>query len=958
MISIVLILSMGRLSAQTNAGQAVKDTAGNKLKSAETVPGRLLNLTKANSTSANASAGGDDLYSTPTPAIANTMYGRISGLTVSQSSGEPGFDYAGLGIRGVGTFGYTNGSGFNTFKIYVDGFQVNPDYFNYLSATEIESVSILKDAAALATFGMNGANGVIWVVTKRGKPNKATITFQARTGLQTPVNLNKPLGAYDYANLYNQAISNDNGDVWTPKYSPTQLQAYQNGTGTNVDWMGQDLSKYGLFGDGDVVFSGGDNTAQYNIAFNYANQQGLYNVPSSGTTSNEAFDRYNLRANLDFKMSDIFSAKVDIGGRLEDRRAPNYTSNYSTAKLWNDLYNYPANIYPIFDGTTTNFSGTNIYPNNPYASINGLGWESNRVRILQGNFSLKEKLDFIAKGLYLNEATSFESYDLSTANEVGNYARYINGATTTPDKPVVITTTNLGAAAQEDWKQVSITAGYDQSFGKNQITSAVNFYSSNYKGEGQFAYQIHYENVSGRVNYSFDQRYVAEFGFSYFGSDAYAPGNQWGFYPTISAAWNISNESFLKSNAIISNFKLRASVGETGSSDSQFSPASNFVSNGRYLYQQYYQSTGSFYTGNSTPTGSSILAPLFQANPKIFAEKSMKYNIGTDITLFKKLSIGLDVFLDKRSNIITIDNTIPSSFGNNVYLNNIGKMTNKGVDATSSYTNRIGKVGYSINGMISFNKNTIDYESEATTAYPYNAQTGRSYGTIIGLEANGFYETTDFNPNGTLKAGVPQSLLGKVQPGDIKYVDLNGDGKIDQKDVTAIGNPPFPEVNYSFGGSLNYNSFDLSILFQGVGGTSVNLLGTPGLVDQSEAFVNNGNAFAIAQGAWAYYPAQGIDTRATATYPRLTTVTNSNNYAVSSFWIKSGDYLRIRNAEIGYNFNERIMRVLHLSKLRLYVNAVNPVTWSSLLKNYNIDPEVTSGYPILKSYNVGFSATF
>ena len=958
LISIVLILVTGRLTAQTNAIKAVKDTASDKLKNAEKIPGHLLNLTKENSTSANASASGEALYSTPSAAIANTMYGRIAGLTVSQSTGEPGFDNAGLGIRGVGTFGYTNGSGFNTFKIYVDGFQVNPDYFNYLSATEIESVSVLKDAAALATFGMNGANGVIWVVTKRGKPGMANITFQARTGVQTPVNLNKPLGAYGYANLYNEAVSNDNGDIWTPKYSATQLQGYQNGTGTNVDWMGKDLKKNALYSDGDLVFSGGDEIAQYNVAFNYTNQQGLYNVPNAGTTSNELFDRYNLRANLDFKMSEIFSAKVDIGGRLEDRKAPNYTSNYSTAKLWNDFYTYPANIYPVFDGTSTNYSGTNIYPNNPYASINGLGWESNRVRILQGNFSLKEKLDFITKGLYLNESASFNSYNLSTYNEVGNYARYINGATTTPDKPVAITSSSQGAAAQEDWKQVSITAGYDHSFGKNQITSALNFYSSNYNGDGTFGYQIHYENLSGRANYSYDKRYVAELGFSYFGSDAYAPGHQWGFYPSVSAAWNISNESFLKSNRVISDFKLRASVGETGSSDSQFSPASNYVSNGRYLYQQYYQSTGSFYTGNSTPTGSSILSPLFNANPNIFAEKSVKYNIGTNITLFKKLTFGLDLFLDKRSNIITIDNTIPSDFGNNVYLNNIGKMTNKGLDATSTYSNKIGKVGFAVNAMISLNRNTINYESEPITAYPYNAQTGRSFGTVIGLVANGFYQTTDFNPDGTLKSGVPQSLLGKVQPGDIKYVDLNGDGKIDQKDVTAIGKPLFPEVNYSFGGSLNYNSFDLSVLFQGVGGTSVNLLGTPGLVAQNEAFVNNGNAFAIAQGAWAYYPSQGIDTRATATYPRLTTVTNSNNYATSSFWIKSGDYLRIRNAEFGYNFNERITRTLHVSKLRLYVNAVNPVTWSSLLKNYNIDPEVTSGYPLLKSVNVGFSATF
>ena len=283
-------------------------------------------------------------------------------------------------------------------------------------------------------------------------------------------------------------------------------------------------------------------------------------------------------------------------------------------------------------------------------------------------------------------------------------------------------------------------------------------------------------------------------------------------------------------------------------------------------------------------------------------------------------------------------------------------MTNEGIDANFSYTDKIGNLGYSFTGMTSFNRNTIDYTAEIPTSYPYNAITGRPFGTPIGLVSTGFYQTTDFNSDGTLKSGEALPLFGHVQPGDVKYKDLNGDGKIDQNDVTAIGKSPIPEFNYSFGASVNYKAFDLSVFFQGASGASVNLLSSA--ASQVEPFVNNTNAFAIAKGAWAYYPDQGIDTRATATYPRLTTVTNNNNYRTSSFWMKSADYLRIRDIELGYTFNSTLISKVGLSKCRLFINSENPVTWSKLLTDYNIDPETSSGYPSLKSLNVGISATF
>ena len=939
-------------TAQNRHTANAQDTTAN-----DSQPGRLFDVSKTRSTAAVSVANGTALSKNTSPNLTNSLFGLLPGLTVTQGSGEPGFDNALLNIRGIGSYGFLGGAGgYNTYKVFVDGYETNANYLRSFSPAEIDNIAVLKDAAALSTFGMRGANGVIYITTKRGVVGKSTISFQTRTGFQQAQNINKPLGSYDFANLYNQAISNDNGNVWRPFYSPAQLQAYQNGTGTNVDWYDAALRKRTPYTDGSLTFNGGDSISRYNIVLNYANQQGLYNVANTDATSNEMLKRYNIRTNLDFKLFKIFEVKLDLGGRLEDLRAPNYTnSSRSTSILWDDLARYPSNIYPVFDGNTNNYSGTTIYPNNPVASLNALGWTSSNSRIIQGNFNVKERLDFLTRGLYLTEGFSINSYGLSTYSKTANYARYFNGAVTTTNQTSPLRATGQNAAGQEDWKQGMVTLGYDRSLGDHQITSALNYHVSNYRGDGQYSFAYHYKNISGRANYAYKNRYVGEFGFSYFGSDAYAPGNRWGFYPAVSAGWIISNESFLTNSKIVGFLKLRGSVGKTGSGDTEGAGIPVSGLNGRFLYQQYYAGSGNYYLGDGSASSVGGLRPLFVANPNVFAEQSVKYNIGADINLFKRLDLTLDVYLDKRSNILSIDNTVPALYGNNIVISNLGKQTNKGFEATAVYRNRVGKVGYALSGLASYNSNRIDYFAEVGPAYSYNAQTGRSYGTPIGLISTGFYQISDFNADGTLKAGQAVPQFGRVQPGDLKYQDLDGNGQINNNDVTAIGKPGLPKLTYAFSGRIDYHNFDLSALLQGTSGSSVNILN---LGSQTQAFVNNGNAYAIAQGAWAYYPDQGIDTRATATYPRLTTTTNDNNYRLSSFWIKSGNFLKVRNVELGYSFANQWISKARLTKLRLFVNATNPVTWSSLKKNYNIDPETQSGYPGLKFYTAGVLATF
>lgn len=915
-------------------------------------PGSLLKIPKERSITAISSVSGSVLYQTPVANIRNTLYGRLPGLTVKQRSGEPGYDDATLSIRGSGTY---DNSG---LVIYVDGFQTTSSYFSYLSSSEIESISILKDPVSLSTFGMKGANGILWVETKRGVAGKPKVQAQLVSGWQQAINITKPYGSYDYASRYNEAISNDNFALngyqfnWTPQYNDAQLQAYRDGTGTNVDWYDQILKKSGRYTDANVILSGGDPDTRYALILDYMNQGGLYNVATNATTSNAQIQRFNIRANLDFSFFEIFEAKVDLGGRIEDRRYPNFNG----PALWENLSKYPANIYPVKDPVTAYWSGTTLFPNNPVASLKALGWVSTHDRTLQANFSLKEKLDFITPGLYLNEAVSFNTWTRNAASKTATYSRFNNGVQTTTDKLTDIISNGSSPVDQYDFKQINLTAGYNRSFGVHAFAGALNYFRSSFvtdQGLNNLGQNTgnnifyHFQNLGGRLHYTYDSRYVLELGFGWSGSDNYAPGNRWGFYPSVAAGWVVSNEDFLKGNKTINFLKLRLSAGQSANDQS---------SRGRYLYQQYFVSNGTYYTGNTSLTGNNGIIQSYAANPDIFAEKSMKYNIGLDATVFNKLSLTVDAFRDKRTGIITQNNDLLAVYGGLLPYANIGEVENKGFEVSASFNDKIGSVTYFIGAMAAYAKNKIIYQAEIPTVNDFSKTTGLAMGTQMGLRADGFYDIADFNPDGTLKAGMPVPAFGAVQPGDIRYKDLDQNNRIDENDIAEIGKPDYPTLTYALNAGFSYKGFDLAILFQGSSGSSINLLSAA--YYQTVGFVNNINIYPIAKNAWAYYPGQGIDTRAVADYPRLTTKSNDNNYRNSDFWIKKGDFLRLRNVELGYSFSSSLLTRIHLEKLRIYASAVNPLSWSYLEKNYDMDPETTSGYPGLKSFNVGISLTF
>lgn len=917
----------------------------------EMEPGIYFPIKKELSSSAVYSVSGETLYKTPTSNLSNTLYGLIPGLMVKQTTGEPRYDGAEMHIRGIGSYNY------GSYAVFVDGFQTQNDYWQFLSPSEIESISVLKDAAALAPFGMRGANGVIWIETKRGRIGKPKIQVQLRSGVQQPIKITKPLQSFDYASLYNEAVSNDNGMIWSPVYSDTQLDDYRNGRGYNTDWYSHVLKPSGSFFSSNVTVDGGVRNSRYFVMLGVTDTKGLYNVKTDDDHSNLNLRQYNFRSNYDFIMYDIFVGKIELGARIDDRKQP----AFSTSTLWNNLASYPNNIYPVKNDNGT-WTGTAIHPDNPVASITQLGYWSTHDRTVQANFSLKEKLDFMLPGFYLSQAASFNNWSRGTYNVTRNYSRWMKELDDKGNPVYRQQTTDMDTnysiyddwgTNQWDWKQFQAGVGYDGQFGNHLISAVANYLQDSYLMDadqnGPAGVQMKYnaQNIGGRIHYEYDSKYTGEIGFSYSGSDNFKKGNRFGFYPAISAAWILSKEAFLENISAIDFLKVRLSAGK-----SAYDPF-NWSRYRRYLYEQYYINIGSYPTGNQPPTWRPGIGYEYFANPDIFAEESMKYNAGLDARLFEGLNLTLDVFLDKRSGIMSEDNTMSALIGIDPPMRNIGKVTTKGIEADLNYSGSVEKFNYMLGGNISYLKDKIDFMAELAPASPLAARTGQPIGTQFGYEFIGFYDITDFNSDGTLKDGIPLSSFGAVQPGDLKYRDLNNDNMIDEGDMLIIGKRDFPEMYYSFHAEATYSGFDFRILFQGMTGREVNIANSKTL-----AFYNNSTAYEIAKNRWAYYPEQGIDTRATATYPRLSTQWNENNYTASTFWIKNGNFLRLKNVELGYTLPKGFLQKLHLSNFRIFVNGVNLLTFSSLLKEYDLDPEVLMGYPPMKSYNAGITIDF
>ncbi len=882
-------------------------------------------------TGAVSTVGADEMRKTFSPSLSNTLFGRLPGLTALHGSGEPGFDEPNLLIRGMGTF---NDPG---FLVLVDGFEAS---FDNLSVDEIESVSVLKDAAALALYGIRGANGVILVSTKRGHQGETQIRFNARTGFQKPTRLPQFVDSHTYGMLYNEALANDGLPL---RYSQEDLQNYSSGNNPylypNVNWYEEVLRESAPISDYNLTFSGGGETTRYFILLGYLQNQGMYGNtdPKRKENANADFRRVNFRSNIDIAISKKVAASLDFGGRIEDRAFPNFDG----PSLWENMARYPSNAYPVKnpDGS---WGGNSIYPDNPVASVLGRGYTSSHDRNVMTNLRLSEDLGDLIPGLRFSQAFGINNWHRGNYNRTRTLAYYELGRPQASGEEYVYYQRGLDTGFSVDeggnnqWNRLNVQAAldYERQMGDHGLTGMLMYHQDVLHVTGN---NVPYANQSllGRFTYNYQSRFYTELGFAYSGSERFPKGSRFGLFPSLSGAWVMSKEEFLKDNNTISFLKTRASVGLTGNDrfgGSRFAFAQDFYYSGNYRF-------GSENTAISTIVNGQL------GNPAISWERDLKFNVGVEANLFGKLDIVLDLFYNSRSNLpLNTSEIYPGYMGVIAPYENIGKVNNRGFEIDLVYKDKWGALDYFVGTSAFFARNKIIDMAEMMRPEAYSNRTGHPIGQPFGWVADGFYSAGDFDASGELREGLPVSAFAPVRPGDIRYIDQNGDGIIDQNDEVAIGRTWQPELTYTFNIGAQFKGFDLELFFYGLANRDVYLNGTYfwGLQNDANIGTNMLNR-------WT--PENQQD----ATFPRLTTLPNENNFRPSTFWMRSGSVLRLRNIELGYTMPQSLSDRIRVGNFRVFANAVNLFTWD---KMDMVDPESFGGYPPLKSVNMGVSVQF
>lgn len=884
-------------------------------------------------TSAISNVSGTELRKIQTATLTNALVGKLPGVTIMGTGGAPGYDEPSIFIRGQHT------SLNNGILLLVDGIQVNN--ISFLSPDEIESVSVLKDASALVMYGARGGNGVLLVTTRRGRSSeKINIAFNARYGLQSPRQLPKLAGSYDFARLYNEALQNDGLPA---SYTPAQLEGYRMGADPylypDVNWYDEILRKNSPVQDYSVAFDGGSETARYFVMAGFTNNQGLYAHTDQEHNSNISYNGLNFRANLDLNLNKGFSAQVGLGANIQDRKFP----PVATATFWQNMTTYAPNLYSVRtpDGRVT---GTATYPSNPLGDLLERGYQSRHDRNIQMNVRASQKLDFITEGLKVFGAVLFDNLLQNRYDKTRNYAYFEPLVTTGSHGQDSIyyqqqgLDSDLSVVTGGDYEnnRIVFQGGFDYSrkFDQHEIGAMVFFQQDKYTvlgNQSPFAMQ----NLAGRITYNYREKYVAEGAFSYSGLENYAPGHRFGFFPAISAGWLMHKEDFLSASTWINYLKLRASAGIVG----------NDKGASRFNYNQYWgvASSQGYYFGTAQNWYNGLVQ-LGMANPDITWEKGRILNFGVDAALFKnRLSINADVFHENRTDILVDmsgNSSALSGYTAGITANK-GRVVDYGTEIAARYNGDAGKVSYYIGGQFTyaFNKIKESYETPKKESYSYRQ--GNPVGQYFGLEAIGYFrDESDI-------VSSPVQTFSVVRPGDLKYKDQNNDGLIDVNDQIAIGKASYPQINYGVNTGLSFKGINLDLFFQGIANRSVYLNGY-----LFQPFVNNANVL-----EWAVNGRWTPETHASATFPRLTTQSNANNYQASTFWVRNANFLRLRNIELGYTLPKKLVSGLGLESIKFYVSGMNLLTWDDLA--VDVDPETLGmGYPVLKSYSAGISVKF
>lgn len=858
----------------------------------------------------------------------NALYGILPGLAVMQNGGVEGSRSPDMFIRGKGTMNNAN------ILVLVDGFE-RP--LSALAVDEIDRVTVLKDAAALAEYGQRGANGVLLVTTKRGVNNALKVDVSFEYGLNKAFRLPDLYDAEKYANAYNEALSNDGLPL---RYSSYDLTDFKTGNSPdlfpNVNWFRQTLRDYGTNSKFNVSFLGGTKNVKYFTTLNYQSEDGLFDHANTNSYSTQAeYSRFNFRTNLDVDLSRTTKFQINVGGNIYNVNRP----GTAVDDIFNTLYTIPSAAIPV-KTIHGKWGGSTIYNNNPMAMLTATGFATTHSRTLLFDISLKQNLDKYLQGLsaelavsYDNSATYWDGKTKKYQYESAVVQREASGAVSNTIYNLYGQETALSpySSLGSQWRHSNFWGklNYFNSWGENTLNTMLLYQQDKKTGNAQYNTFLH-QSLVGSAQYSLSQKYFAALTVSYSGSSVLPVNDKFGLFPAISGAWLINKESFLENSKSIKLLKLRASWGITG--NDLMSPN---------LYEQgYFSGTGSYFTANNTLQGGIYEGRL--ATQQLTYEKSYKTNVGFDANLFGKLSATLDMFFDKRTDIlVTTAGNISSVIGVTPAFANLGIVKNKGVELSMDWNDQIGGLNYHFGGQFSFVRNEIVEMAESYKAFDYLKRTGHPIGQVFGMEAIGFFKDANEITNS------PKQVFSTVAPGDIKYKDQNGDHIINELDEVPIGySSGYPEIYYSFNLGFKYKGFGIDAQFQGTANQSV-YLNTPGVFWPLRS---NSTISSFSDDRWT--PA----TSSTATLPRLTTLNNSNDFRSSTTWMRNGSYLKLRTAEVYFELPLEMVKKMKCKEVRIFARGMNLFSLDYIKA---MDPEkLGTGYPTLSSYYLGVNLAF
>ncbi len=935
---------------------------------------KKLSVTGAISTVASA-----DLRKTTSTRLDNALAGRVTGLTSMQSGGgQPGVDGATMYLRGAAT---TNGK---SPLILVDG--VERDNIRTIDMNEVESISVLKDASATALYGVQGANGVILIQTRKGQKGKAQLNISVDQSWTSFTKEPSRLHSWEYCELRNEALMNDRQ---APEFSEETIAKFRNPLlgldPSSPDYDNQVAIRKAVYCDNDYYrmylksntpqtrananISGGTDFVNYFVNVGYIHQGGNLNTESPdylGYDPQCYMNRLSLRSNLDFHITKNLTASLNIASYAENVNMPAVGDLYRGDQSWmiTDIIYQSQTILPISPGPVTDprfgdvsdgVVGYNYLDRSAYEIINRRGFHTNKRKNLNTQFSVNWDLgELVTKGLSVNGMAAYDTYNIGVLegrkkeqvyNVRVDYDSETLSYSSNGDKIEPLTMTSSRLSNYQIYVQGSIN--YARTFGKHNVTAMATAYRRFWEGtSANIPYNV--LGTAARATYSFDDRYLVEGNLGYNGSEQFAPSKRFGLFPSGSIGWIASNESFLKGNKYLTWLKFRASYGLVGNDS---------MGGLRFLYQDdnQIQSGNGFVQG----LGGKIVKEGLIGNKNITWELSKKMNLGVEIGLFKDFRINVDYFTEKRDQILLGRRTVPSFQGvSSDYIPrvNMGKVDNHGVDVEVSYSHTFNR-DFSISSRVNFgfNDNTVIELDEPMRseeyAYQYHEEgfrLGQEFGYLIDWNSpgNGYFTSQDEIDN-----YYPYEFGGKPRVGDFVYKDVNGDGVIDQKDLSPIGySTTVPGLNYGISLGLNFKGIDFNVLFSGLGRYSKYYSGQ-GVVE----WTKQGTYFDWTRNGWTeerYKNGEKI------TYPAIST-SQTVSHTENDFFIQNRSFLRLKNIELGYTLPERFLSKVGVKALRVYVSGQNLFVWDNL-RITHIDPEQNNsyGYPITKNVTLGLNINF